>query len=183
MENIDIIDSSGDVILILHREEDGPDLKLKVNSKILSLASPIFHHMFDGRFAEGQNLSAATPKEILLPSDKANLMQMLCLLVHFRCSRLPRTVDIETLADFAVLCDKYQCIEAAGWMSRGWVTSWLPHPKTANFEKLLFVTYVLGLPDEFNQVTRLLILNHTFDLDIGSAMHGFDFLPGQIFSM
>jgi BTB/POZ domain len=46
-----IIDSSGDVILKLGKSS------LKVSSKVLSVASPVFRAMFGPHFQEGESLS------------------------------------------------------------------------------------------------------------------------------
>jgi hypothetical protein len=36
-------------------------------------------------------------------------MTTICKLVHMQTSEMPEKLDVEDLADFTVLCDKYDC--------------------------------------------------------------------------
>lgn len=65
---VEILHPDGDVILVVGKDEEIQ--KYRVSSAFLSHASPVFTAMFaKDRFAEGQNLSSANPKEVRLPDD------------------------------------------------------------------------------------------------------------------
>lgn len=104
------IDPSGDVLLKIGPSRQ-PSVKLLVNSRVLSFASPVFAAMFGGHFAEGQDLSSARPQEVSLPEDDPVSMEILCNIAHMKISEMPAEMEHTALADFAILCDKYRCID------------------------------------------------------------------------
>ncbi|KAF2250526.1 hypothetical protein BU26DRAFT_562502 [Trematosphaeria pertusa] len=176
-----ILSKCGDVVLVPSKGNQAPG-KLLVSSAFLRGASSVFDKMLDGRFAEGQALSSANPSEIPLPDDDFGCMLLLCMIIHLQTSDIPRRLDIIPLADFAILCDKYDCVDAVRPWSRVWVLELLPKPDVAGFEKLLMVAYALDLPDEFYKVTQSLIRDRTFSFDTEVASHGTDFLPLVVFA-
>ncbi|KAF2688730.1 hypothetical protein K458DRAFT_151766 [Lentithecium fluviatile CBS 122367] len=125
----------GDVILVLGKGEDAA-AKLLVSSNILRTASVVLEKMFDGRFAEGKALSVTNPHEVQLPDDNPACMSMLCHIIHLQTADVPRPLDVATLADFAILCDKYDCIDAVWPRSRVWVLELLSKPDTMGYEKI-----------------------------------------------
>jgi len=172
----------GDVILCVGGEEQGT-FRILVSSASMSVASSVFEAMFYGRFAEGQALSSTNPREIALPDDSPTSMLLLCQIIHMKTSDIPRQLELNALADFAILCDKYDCVDAVRAWSRVWVLELLAKPEAPGFEKLIMVTYALDLPDEFCKVTRSLIINRTFSVDIEVAAHGTDFVPLKAFGL
>ncbi|KAF2183859.1 hypothetical protein K469DRAFT_751265 [Zopfia rhizophila CBS 207.26] len=155
------IDKRGDVLLQLSK--DDTTFSLLVSSRTLSLASPVFEAMFNHGFAEGRKLSSDSPRAIPLPDDDPSYMALLFMIVHMETSSIPVKLELEQLADFALLCDK------------------LPKPQAPRFPKLLFVTYVLDLPHEFYKVTQSLVRDRAVYVNIGCAMNGHDFLPAALF--
>jgi hypothetical protein len=68
--NAEVIATKGDVILQLGKVGVGDGVRnVLVSSVVLSLASPVFATMFDGRFSEGQSLSPASPRTVPLSDD------------------------------------------------------------------------------------------------------------------
>ncbi|KAF2651683.1 hypothetical protein K491DRAFT_606412 [Lophiostoma macrostomum CBS 122681] len=167
----------GDVILKMKNENT--ELNLLVSPHALSLASPDFSTMFNGRFTEGQNLSSASPREVPLPDDDPILMQLLCNICHLRNSEIMRQYDSGFLVEFAVLCDKYDCIEAVRPWNETWASKMLPEKcdSTSDLENMIFFSYVMDLPREFHEVTRCLVLERVEPLNAEATMHGYDFLP------
>jgi hypothetical protein len=163
----------GDVILVLGKGT-GTEvvIKLLVASAFLREASTVFDKMFDGRFAEGKGLSSASPRELPPPDDDPTCMSLFCHIVHMKTTEVPRQLDVNTLAGFAILCDKYDCVNAVRLWSRVSVLELLSQPSTTGYEKLLMTTYALDLPDEFRKATRSLIHHRTFSVDIDVATHG-----------
>jgi hypothetical protein len=102
-----VIDKRGDVILQVGTDSDA--VHLLVASKVLSLASKVFEAIFNNGFAEGQNLSPTSPREVPLPEDNPVHMTTVCKLLHMQTSDVPERLAVADLADFALLCDKYDC--------------------------------------------------------------------------
>lgn len=135
------IDPSGDVLLKIGPSGQ-PYFKLLVNSRVMSFASPVFAAMFGGHFAEGQDLSSARPREVSLPEDDPFSMEILCNIAHMKVSELPAEMEHTALAEFAILCDKYRCIDTVRSSCRVWTIDLLKDKEHSKFEKLLFVAYL-----------------------------------------
>ncbi|KAF2491816.1 hypothetical protein BU16DRAFT_443687, partial [Lophium mytilinum] len=147
-----VMDKNGDVLLELGSED--LTAHLLVSSKVLSLASSVFNAMFTHGFSEGEGLTSKSPRLIPLPDDDPPAMTLLCHILHFRTSSIPMERDVAALAELAILCDKYDCAGPVKPWSLLWTSEWLPHAGSEGFEKLLFVTYGLDLPEAFAKVTK-----------------------------
>ncbi|KAF2651676.1 hypothetical protein K491DRAFT_567604, partial [Lophiostoma macrostomum CBS 122681] len=172
------VDSQGDVMLKLTKNES--TTKLLVSSKTLTLASIVFKAMFNGKFAEGQGLSTATPPEVELPDDDPVLMEMLCNITHLRASHILEDLSLSNLADFAILCDKYACVGAVYPWVKLWVQKPLSKPKQPDYEKLVLITYLMDLPQEFFTATQCLVRDRAACIDPEVAAHGHEFLPAKL---
>lgn len=76
-------DQAGDLLLELETDTDGrlTQSSVRVSSKVLSLASPVFAAMLNPKFAEGQALLNATSPDtpsISLPDDDSEAVVWLC---------------------------------------------------------------------------------------------------------
>jgi len=180
---ITLIDKHGDVLLQLRKEGDRNARSLLVSSRVLSLASTVFEAMFNGNFAEGQDLSYVSPRAVPVPDDDPIIMELLCNIFHMQMSEVPDKLDMKSFADFAVLCDKYDCREAIRFQAKVWVFGLISDPDAPNFEKLLFVTYVLDLPHEFRTVTLAIVRDRKTSIKVSVATHGQDFIPLTLIGM
>lgn len=174
----------GDVILKLGKK-DNATLDLLVSSVALSLMSPVFEAMFSGPFIEGQSLSPDSPRTVPLPDDDPEAMRLLCSTAHMCVDELPnknvpRKIVHTVFAEYAILCDKYDCIGAVSAYSKRWAMELLVFPGRQHFEKLIFSTYVLDLPDEFAKATRAVILDRV-DVKFTIAAHVPNVLPLIVF--
>jgi hypothetical protein len=174
-----VVAKRGDVLLELSKDGK-PAGTLLVLAQVLSLASPVFEAMFNGNFAEGQVLSAASPKRVALPDDDAEAITLLCKLTHMHHAGIPDNVSYDKLADFAVVCDKYQCTEAVRYWTKVQVNHLMATPNHFSFEKLIFVAYILDLPHLFQQVCLRLIRERVGTFRYHIATHGTDIIPLQI---
>jgi hypothetical protein len=166
----------GDVLL--QPSKDGkPVGTLLVSSQVLSLASPVFEAMFNGNFAEGQDLSATSPRKVPLPEDDPEALILLCKVTHLQIDDVPDQVSFDKLADFAIVCDKYRCTTAVRPWSKVQIAQLLPKPNAPLFAKLIFITYVLDLPAEFEQVSLRMIRDRGSNFAYHDATHGTDFMP------
>jgi hypothetical protein len=171
-----IIAKNGDVILEVLQENE-TSVRLRVSSQVLSLASRVFENMFDGRFAEGQDLSPASPKTIQLTDDNPKCMTMFCKLTHLQNSDIPVKLELDDLIDFAIFCDKYDCADSVRPWSKVWVSSLLSDIENKSWEKLISVSYTLDLPHEFMDAGERLI-RHRRNLDGEQfTIHGYDSVP------
>lgn len=103
------IATRGDVIFTLSKE--GKTTTILVSSHVMSFASPVLQAMLNGGFAEGQARSADVPREIPLPDDDLNAMLLICRIAHLKNSDLPDELSVDSFAELATICDKYQCWE------------------------------------------------------------------------
>ncbi|KAK5734979.1 hypothetical protein LTR17_008468 [Elasticomyces elasticus] len=104
----------GDVTLLCGEHVgDTKILGLRVSSHILSFGSPVFRALLSGRFKEAITLATTSTVVIPLPEDDPHHMTVLCNILHMRHDQEPYSIrSPATLADFATLCDKYDCLLA-----------------------------------------------------------------------
>lgn len=154
----------GDVVL--HVSER----RFLVWSGALRLASPVFAAMFDGRFAEGQALSAASPPEIALPGDDATAMSVLCNITHMRTADVDDAMDMAGLIKLALLADKYDCVHILHPWARIWVTKLMLNKRPRDLERILVTAYILDLAEEFFQTSQAMIRDTTEPPNIVAAL-------------
>ncbi|KAK3637338.1 hypothetical protein LTR56_013687 [Elasticomyces elasticus] len=116
MAATEIIDIAprGDVTLLCGEQVgDKKIIGLRVSSHILSYGSPVFNSLLAPKFREGTTLARTSSVEIPLPEDDPSHMIVLCNILHMRHDQEPYSINSPaTLAEFAVLCDKYNCAQA-----------------------------------------------------------------------
>jgi len=156
------------------------ETRLLVSTAHMSEASSVFAAMFDGRFLEGQSSTTDAQREVLLPEDDPGSMTILCKIVHFKADDVFESLTLDALAEFAILCEKYDCTRAAASWAMVWVNQFLAAPITLSTEKLIFITYLLDLPGQFRQTTKLLV-QHRTAIDESVARHGLDIVPKKLF--
>ncbi|KZM24538.1 uncharacterized protein EKO05_0008711 [Ascochyta rabiei] len=172
----EIIAKRGDVELYVGRAPQ-TEKKLLVSSMLLSYMSPVFAVMFDGRFAEGQALTPASPRVVSLPEDDADSMAIVCKIMHTRTADLSVTITPTQFADIAMICHKYDCVDAVRAWSIIWIADLLQKPTAPDFEKMLVAAYLLDLAPEFLRVSKSLIRDRCDLLSISAMSNGEDFLP------
>ncbi|KAF1833171.1 hypothetical protein BDW02DRAFT_631490 [Decorospora gaudefroyi] len=171
-----VIVKYGDVLLQVGQQKDA--VHVLVSSKVLSLASKVFDAIFNNGFSEGQGLSSTSPREVRLPDDDPVHMTTICKLVHMQTSDIPEKLGVAELAQFAVLCDKYDCVDGVRGWSKAWISIFAPDDDASPTP--LTIAYLLDLPREFRIVSRNL-LQHHLAYDKGRfAIDGHDFLPMEI---
>ena len=142
------IDPAGDVILEVGAEVCGDQARLRVSSKVLSLASLAFAAMFSPKWSDGVNkVSASEPQHISLPEDDSSPMEWICQILHFR-KDISTEKDIPFLVGVAELCDKYDlesairtwaglCLEKAKVTTR-----YLPDMKEVDLIGIMYISSV-----------------------------------------
>ena len=101
------IDPAGDVILAVGTERCCDQARLRVSSKVLSLASPALAAMVSPKWSDSANkASSSEPQHISLPEDHSSPMEWICQILHFH-KDISTDKDIPFIVSVAELCDKY----------------------------------------------------------------------------
>ncbi|KAF2807528.1 uncharacterized protein BDZ99DRAFT_392986 [Mytilinidion resinicola] len=172
------IATNGNVILVV-----GPhQRRIQVCSSVLKNASKYFNAMFGPHFSEGQDLRGDSPKEISMPDDDANALEILCNILHLRNDVVPETLDPIKAFEIAVTADKFDCIVAVKYASMLWLS-----PKEVQgiieLGYLMAAAYILDNARAFSEITLAMILRHKdcylplADKDVGLV----DIVPWKVF--
>ena len=176
-----IIDGSGDVVF----ELSSPELahvktNLLVSSKALSLVSPVLEKIcaWETQARQSKHSSASeslaisvpenrpasksrTPPVIALPEDDTETFTLLCKIAHHQMYGIPRALKPDSIAKFASMCHKYDCIGAVSHSSFRWLQSIAIESHNAvELNKLLFAAFVLDMPEAFEKISARIVLFH-----------------------
>ena len=156
------IDAKGD--LQLNFTKDLPEaFGLLVNKRALCSSSPVFNAMIgdNSRFLEATNkvLNEDGAQVILLEDDDFTTMEILMNILHFRTNCIPNEVAIDQLVLLAKHCDKYDFAHIAGAWPDRWTAQHADDVASHEYERLMFVAAVFQLPEVYEKVTRVIIMN------------------------
>lgn len=163
-------DHNGDLVLILGTIEN--EIRIRVSSKVLCLASPVFAAITSPNFAEGRILSERNSLELALPDDEPEAMSWFYHALHFRQNL--HAVSLPLLENLAVLCDKYDASLALSFCSEALLSE---IPGSIDGEdchlKMLWISYAFGNHRAFWSTSRQMIRNYTTEdireLDVDSV--------------
>jgi hypothetical protein len=144
-----------DVALIVGPEKK----KLLVSSAVLANASKYFTNLFGPNFREGQDIGKDTIKEISMPEDDAEALEILCNILHLQNSKVPRDLAPALVLRVAIAADKFECIESSKYM----VDIWLGEDGKTTIEEqgcLMAASYILDRPKDFMDCTYTLIVDY-----------------------
>ncbi|KAL6715639.1 hypothetical protein ACLMJK_006600 [Lecanora helva] len=159
-------DPTGDLLLLvgpsvgLNPSQNG---SIRVSSKVLSLASPVFATMMSPKFAEGQN-AGKNDWTISPPDDDPEAMSVICSVIHF--VDVASEVSFSILEKIATICDKYDFAKAIKGWSESALQPWKYTLGTDRNEydecvQLLGISYLLGNHELFWVASRNLMFSHT----------------------
>ncbi|KAL9105776.1 MAG: hypothetical protein Q9187_008658, partial [Circinaria calcarea] len=134
------------------------ETRLRVSSKHLILASPVFKAMLARNFKESATLRSTGTLELQLPDDDPAALLVLLDIIHGDTPQVPREVDLPMLTQLAVLVDKYQLYKVVGVYSEFWIDSLkgkIPQSFTQDLVPWISIFYVFARPTEFKVVTRI----------------------------
>ena len=118
---IDLDEYDNEYIYVPEKTPPAPEMHMLVSSKTLMIASPVFKAMLQkGRFREGCDLESGKA-EVHLDDDPA-AFRILMNILHFNTRKVPRTVELQTMTNLAVLIDKYSVLEPVEVFVEHWIT-------------------------------------------------------------
>ncbi|KAH7344380.1 hypothetical protein BKA66DRAFT_434194, partial [Pyrenochaeta sp. MPI-SDFR-AT-0127] len=168
------IATNGDVILVV-----GPQgKKIRVCSFILQNASTYFRAMFGPHFAEGKDLKSNDPKEMLMPGDNANALEIICNIMHLQNDAVPQSLSPSDIFDIAIAADKFDSVIALKHVS----TLWLKPKGVESISELGYLmaaAYILDNAQAFSEITLSMVFCHTGSyLPLADQVIGLiDFVP------
>lgn len=161
-----IIDPEGDLWLVVGST---PAEKFLVSSKVLKLASPVFHVRLRD-YERGGDITPSTNdfedvspiREICLPDDNPDTMRTILQVVHFKTNQLPEDTGYDNYTDtvfnLAVLCDKYDMIGALRMMFNPWLENYRNCTEDyTDQDKGLYIAWVTGKQDVFAHLLEAVI--------------------------
>ncbi|KAI1817312.1 hypothetical protein GGS20DRAFT_61339 [Poronia punctata] len=156
------------------KQEDDVFLELPVRyrvcSKTMSRTCPAWKVLLSGKFAERRPASSSTASEsewvVALPDDNPKTMEIILNIIHCRFQNVPdpnKPLDMESLYQITVLCDKYDLTA----LLRPWAQSWttgirkndLLEAPWLEWERTAWISWVLGDLNRFSEVVTGLVLD------------------------
>ena len=136
-----------------------PEIRMRVSSNHLRLASPYFKRMFQSGWPEGDALRAEGRAEVHLQNDEdPEALLILLNIIHGHTRTVPRSVDLRMLTKIATLVDFFECYEAIEVFSDMWINVFkesLPQSVGKGLTRWIWISWALNKPDQFKAVTRI----------------------------
>lgn len=159
--NPDMIDPEGDMVLHLSSNPLDPAQVVRVSSKVLTLASPVFKAMLgpNSNFQEAQALRDENNKSpvIHLQGDNLKALVMVLQVAHLSVPMMPRKMAIDEFYELAIVCDKYDMAKVLVPWANLWVCPEEYECDDADL-RWLVIAWVFRLEMKFQDITRLLML-------------------------
>lgn len=137
-----------------------PEVRMRLSSKHLTLASRYFQKMTESNWKE------TTPEDgyaFTATAEEWDEQALLILMniIHGRTAKVPWTIDLDMFAKMAILVDYYECHEAVEFFVRTWkseIGSGVPMLFSSRDRLLrLFVSWVFPAPEDFRGLTKSII--------------------------
>lgn len=140
-----------------------PEVRFRLSSRHLILASPYFRAMLTGPWAE--NSSRAGSMYIASASDwDDGALTILMDIIHGHSERIPSSMSLELLAKIAVLVDYYKCHKIVKSYSDTWIEGTLgrgetnlPQRYSRDLILCLFIACVFAQHKITEDLTRILV--------------------------
>ncbi|GFF37903.1 hypothetical protein IFM58399_05056 [Aspergillus lentulus] len=147
---------------------------MRVSSRHLALASPVFSRMFNGNWHEAREIRSEGIAVIIMDIWDVDITLIIMNIMHGYAPKVPRKVDLDTLAKIAVMVDYYQCRGVVEVFADIWIDELKADmPKT--FGKAVFqwicIAWVFRKQTEFFAATRVALVEspgvvHAYGLPI-----------------
>ena len=146
------LDPEGDMILL------AGDHRIRVSSKILSLASPPLKALLNSNFREGAvKRTTVEPLNLPLPDDDAFAIAVLMSILHFQI--LPSFVPTnKQFGAIITVAQKYLCLRAVAGQCDFWLTRFRYDLLSAvELDVLARAAYVLDNALQFSRIIKALV--------------------------
>lgn len=170
----------------MEEEQRTSIVRIRVSSKHMNLASPVFKAMLaPSGFLECRHLKAYGTVEVSLPDDDVEALTILLHIIHGRTKEVPTKVSLELLNKIAVVVDKYRLQDGVGFFSDSWVDDVkrkypILHKSDNYLIKWLGISWVFRKKDLFNQATICAV--NSAGKDFGNVVDDFP-LPNNLLGM
>lgn len=146
-------DPAGDLVLSIGLNEDRQFIR--VSSKVLTLASPVFSALLSPKLTEGCSLAGSTEfPHISFLEDNPEAIIWLCQALHFKKRRTDK-ISFALVKDLAILCHKYDLSLALSPWSELWIHRWRGSVrKRDRYPQMLWVSYALDNQNRFWETSR-----------------------------
>lgn len=139
--------------------EKAVEIRMRVSSAHLILASSHFETMFKGPWKEAAN---GPPFEVITEDWDEHAFVHVMNIIHNRTRKVPRQVNLELLARIAVIVDYYQVLEAVEvfadiWLQDSKLSS--PDPSGRQLSLEVLVSWIFKDQKWFTRLFRLVVLN------------------------
>ncbi|KAF4342042.1 hypothetical protein FBEOM_3973 [Fusarium beomiforme] len=140
------------------------ELRCRVSSAHLMLASPVFKAMLDGPFTESSRNKDGR-FEVKTVECSAEALLILLDIIHGHHRGVPKTLDLPLLTEMAILVDYYECHEITEIFADNWIASVIQEDEIEGSDyqtnmSRLFTSWVFDKSALFNSVVHT-ILNLT----------------------
>lgn len=147
------------------------EVKIRVSSKHLTLASRYFKSRLCGCWSEGAILESDGYVVVPVYCSNSNALFILLRIIHCQTREVPREVDLQMLCDIAVLVDFYDLYDAVEFFSSLWIDNLMSkgpafsstYRNNPAMEKLIvqwvWVSYAFGYRTIFRQTTERVFRN------------------------
>lgn len=134
-----------------------PGLRIKVSSKHLALSSKIFKNKLQFGASKAARQSDGRLHLQLAEGFDPKAVSIVLNTVHGRGSKVPKSVDLETLAQIALFVDRFQLFDAVEVYGDRWISKLegnLPEAYNRDLILWIYVSHVFRNAEVFKAVSR-----------------------------
>lgn len=135
------------------------EVRFRLSSKHLISASEYFRRALTGSYKESASRVEPLPKyNISATGWDEEALKLLMDIIHGNSQNVPRSIDLDLLAKFAVLVDYYKCYDVVKFYSDTWMEEYVEFPGySRDFVLILFVSCIFFRRSTFTFLTQMLM--------------------------
>lgn len=134
-----------------------PGLRIKVSSKHLTLASRVFRNKLQFASTKATRQADGRVHLKLAEGFDPKAVSIVMNVLHGRGSKVPRAVDLDTLAQIALFVDRFQLLDAVDIYAERWIaalSSPLPDQYNRSLILWIYTSHVFRRSDIFKAVSK-----------------------------
>ncbi|KAH8655619.1 hypothetical protein BX600DRAFT_470006 [Xylariales sp. PMI_506] len=161
IQDTDFDNGRGDIKVVAKLGHDGTPAfqSFMASSSAMIRACKPWERMLAGPFAEGQS---DYPSILDFTEDNSTVLEIVMNVIHLRFDQLPQTVSLKTLAELAILTDKYMLTAVMAPWVKGWIENLFSTvEEEGNESSWLWISWEYGLADIFDQILHRLCMEST----------------------